>query len=183
MHIPIQMTGVVLQHEHRAHNTRSYPIDSPHACARIVALTLVCDGQVKRSELDKVDELRGLTHIGLTGAEFRSAIDALCADLLAAAKAEGDQHCRIDPMMIEQWMSEVRDPALRRTVLRLCSALIHADGFVHECESMVMLAAIEHWGIRPEGLEAFDPLASEVDIVLPRNRRVPALDPTRHATS
>ena len=74
--------------------------------------------------------------------------------MLVTAKAEGDDACRIEPMMIEQWMSEVRDAELRRTVLRLRRAVIDADGYVIESESMWMLTAIEHWGIRPGGLEA-----------------------------
>ena len=163
-----------------APNTRSYAIDSPHACARIVALTIVCDGQVQRAELDALDEERGLEQLGLTDAEFQSVVSDLCADLLVTAKAEGDDECRVDPIVLEQWMSEVHDPALRRTVLRLCSAVIHADGYVHESESMLMLAAIDHWGIRPEGREPFDALSSEVDIVLPRRWRKHVLESTRH---
>ena len=63
---------------------------------------------------------------------------------------------------------------MRNHLLRLCSAMIHADGYVHEAESTLMLAAIEHWGMRPEGLEALDPLTSEVDVVLSRWSRDPA---------
>ena len=177
----IRTGSASVQPVQRAHTTRLYPIDSAHACARIVALTLICDGQVKRSELDRLVELRGLEQLGLTGAEFQSVVSALCADLLATAKAQGKEDCRIDPMLIEQWMAEVRAAALQRTVLSLCSAIIHADGYVHESESMLMLASIEHWGIRPEGLEALDPLSSEVDIVLPRRGHEPVPHRPRHA--
>ena len=177
----IRTGGASVQPVQRAHTTRLYPIDSAHACARIVALTLICDGQVKRSELDRLVELRGLEQLGLTGAEFQSVVSALCADLLATAKAQGKEDCRIDPRTLEQWMSEVRDAELQRRVLGLCSAVIHADGYVHESESMLMLAAIEHWGIRPEALEAFDPLSSEVDVVLARRRREPVVDRPRRA--
>ena len=165
----------------QAPDSGAYAIDSPRACARIVALTLVCDGQVQQSELDTLDELRGLEQLGLTDAEFQSVVSDLCADLLVTAKAEDDDECRIDPLMVEQWLSEVHDAGLRRMVLGLCSAVIHADGYVHESESMLMLAAIEHWGIRPEGLDAFDPLSCEVDVMLPRRWREPAPDRPRHA--
>ena len=164
----LQTTRVAVQPAHRAHAMRPYPVDSPNACARIVSLTLVCDGQVKRSELALFDQLRGLEQLGLTRAEFQMVLSSLCADLLATARARGDGHCSIGPMLIGQWMGEVRDAGLRRMVLRLCSAMIHADGYVHEAESTLMLAAIEHWGMRPEKLEALDPLTSEVDVVLSR---------------
>ena len=115
---------------------------------------------------------------------LQSVVSDLCADLLLTAKAEGDDECRIDPSMIEQWLSEVQDSDLQRTVLQLCGGVIHADGYVHESESMVMLAAVEHWGMRPEGpegLEAFDPLFCEVDVMLPRHSREPVGERSRHA--
>lgn len=171
-----KMLGVAVRPEQNL-----YPIDSPHACARIVAVALVCDGEVTRPELAMLNELQVLERLGLSGAEFQSVVSDLCADLLATAKAEGDDECRIDPMLIERWMSGVHDPALQRAVLSLCSAVIQADGYLQESESMLMHAAIEHWGIRPEGLGAFDPLSSEVDIVLPRRRRAPVPDRPRHA--
>ena len=93
-------------------NNALIPIDGSPVCARIVALTRVCDGEFQRSELDMLDELQGLERLGLTSAEFQSVVSDLCADLLATAKAEGDDECRIHPMMMEQWMAEVRDAAL-----------------------------------------------------------------------
>lgn len=176
-----QTTGAAGRPENRPHNPNLYPIDSPHACARIVALTLVCDGEVQRSELDMLDKFQGLEWLGLTSAEFQSVISDLCADLLATAKAEGADECRIDPKMIEEWMAEVGDAALQRKVLSLCSAVIHADGYIHKSESMLMFAAVEHWGIRPEGLKALDPLSIEAGVVLPRRRREPVLERTRPA--
>ena len=165
----------------QAQELGSYEINSPRACARIVALTLVCDGEIQRPELDRLDELHALEQLGLTDAEFQSVVSDLCADLLLTAKAEGDDECRIDPSMIEQWLSEVQDSDLQRTVLQLCGGVIHADGYVHESESMVMLAAVQHWGMRPEGLEAFDPLFCEVDVMLPRHSREPVGERSRHA--
>ena len=39
-------------HHHRNHPMRSYPRNSPQAAARIVALLLIADGHVSRSEMD-----------------------------------------------------------------------------------------------------------------------------------
>jgi len=179
----LQTTGSAVAVGYDARYSNPYPIDSPHACSRIVALTLVCDGEVQGSELDRLDEFQGLSRLGVTSAEFQRVVSDLCSDLLLTAKSEGEDECRIDPLMIGQWMSEVRDAALQRTVVSLCSAVIRADGYIHESESMLMLAAVEHWGIRPEGLEAFSPLSSEVDVVLSRRRREPVPDRPQPAAS
>jgi len=181
MRTHIQTTGPAVPNGYDARNSNPYPIDSPHACSRIVALTLVCDGEVQVCELDRLDQVQGLARLGLTSAEFQWVVSDLCADLLLTAKSDGEDECRIDPMMIGQWMAEVHDATLQRTVVSLCSAVIRADGYVHESESMLMLAAVEHWGILPEGLEAFDPLSSEVDVVLSRRRREPVPDRPQHA--
>ena len=52
-------------------------------------------------------------------------------------------------------MAEIDDPELRRKALRLCVAVVEADGQVAEGESVVLAAAVEHWGphremLRPE---------------------------------
>ena len=42
-------------------------------------------------------------------------------------------------------MAEIDDPKLRRKVLRLCVAVVEADGQVDEGESAVLVAVVEHW--------------------------------------
>ena len=70
---------------------RSYPVDSPQAAARIVALTVLAD-----------------------------------------------------------LMGEIQDPALRLKLLRLCVELAEVDAHVAEGESIVLIAAVEHWGLHHE---------------------------------
>ena len=55
-------------------------------------------------------------------------------------------------------MAEVDEPALRARVLSLCMSVVQADGHVAEGESIVLGAAVEHWGLhsmmlRSAGLE------------------------------
>ena len=44
-------------------------------------------------------------------------------------------------------MAEIDDPKLRRKVLRLCIAVVKANGRVDEGESVVLVAVVEHWGL------------------------------------
>ena len=48
----------------------------------------------------------------------------------------------------------IDDPALRLKLLRLCVSIVEADGHVAEGESIVLLAAVEHWGLHREMLKA-----------------------------
>ena len=70
IHIPTDSSSTCVH----ARNIRSCEINIPYACTRIVALTLVCDGQVQRSELGTLDELRGFEQLGLTDAEFQAVV-------------------------------------------------------------------------------------------------------------
>jgi hypothetical protein len=132
---------------------RYYPHDSPQAAARLLALTLVSDGQLQTAELQALARSRAPERLGLTEAEFHAVVHGLCDDLLAdRSHIEGDA-CVLDPATIAWLFEQVSHPALRRKVLRLAMQCIHADGRLHEGEMRVLLAAVDHWSMRPEGLE------------------------------
>lgn len=133
---------------------RFYPPDSPEAAARIVALALICDGQVQRTELDALEALRAPERLGLTPEALRGVVHELCADILARAAERGEAACHIDLETIEQLLGDVTKPRLRRRVLQLVTAVIGADREVHEGESIVVLTAMEHWGFPPQALIA-----------------------------
>jgi uncharacterized tellurite resistance protein B-like protein len=126
---------------------RSYPKNSPEAAARIVALTLISDGQLKKAELEILESSRAHERLGLRAEQLRGVVHALCADLLAQAALQGESDCLIDPTLIDALLAEVDALDLRRTVLRLCLQVIHADGHLHDGESTVLLALVERWGI------------------------------------
>ncbi len=126
---------------------RPYPKDSPEAAARIVALTLISDGQLKKAELAILESSNAHARLGLRREQLRGVVHALCADLLAQAAARGASDCLIDAPLIDSLLTDVAAVDLRRTVLRLCLQVIHADGHVHDGESTVLLALVERWGI------------------------------------
>ena len=49
--------------------------------------------------------------------------------------------------MLSELMAEIDDPDLRLKLLHLCAAVVEADGYSAEGESIVMGAAVEHWGL------------------------------------
>ena len=132
---------------------RPYPSNSPRAAARIVALATLADGNLCKAELDILDRLRAYEQLGLERAEFHAVVHTLCEDLLTPAHLTWADVCPVDPRTLAELMAEVDDPELRLKVLRLCISVCEADGHVAEGEEIVLVAAVEHWGLHREMLQ------------------------------
>lgn len=129
---------------------RTYATDSPQAAARIIAITLVSDGHVSKTELDLLEQVGACRLLGIDRAEMLGVLQALCDDLLQARHPHWADACQIDPRTLSQLMAEVEDPALRIEVLRLCVAVAEADGHVADGESIVLVSVVEQWGLQRE---------------------------------
>jgi hypothetical protein len=68
---------------------RTYPCNSPEAAARIVALVLIADGHVCRSEFDAMNQLDAHAELGLPPDTLPRVVHTLCEDLLMWAYASG----------------------------------------------------------------------------------------------
>jgi uncharacterized tellurite resistance protein B-like protein len=130
---------------------RSYPRNSPEAAARLVALALLADGDLSRVELQTVEALQVHQRLGLSREALREVLHGFCEDLLSTHRPWGAS-CRIDPQTLDSLLAEVDEPALRRLVLQLCVAIVEADQHIAEGESMVLVAAVEQWGLQQEML-------------------------------
>jgi len=127
---------------------RSYPINSPQAAARIVALAMLADGQMCRAEINVLDRLRAHEQLGLRADELHSVVHSMCNDLLSAAELTWAHACQVDPRTLAKLMAEIDDPELRLKILGLCIAVIEADGRVVAGEAIVLMVAVEHWGLQ-----------------------------------
>ncbi len=137
---------------------RTYPKNSPQAAARIVALTLIADGDIGEAELALLDDLAAHRQIGLPRDAMHAIFDTFCADLLSSNQLAYGHACPVDEFVLEELMGEIDDPALRRKVLDLCVKLAEVDDHVAEGESIVLIAAVAHWGLHHHMLGAFDPV-------------------------
>lgn len=126
---------------------RSYPANSPQAAARIVALTVVADGDIGNAEIEWLDRLAVHEQLGLARDELHALLDTFCEDLLASNQLQWADVCPVDERTLADLMDEIQDPALRLKVLRLCVELAEVDAHVDEGESIVLVAAVEHWGL------------------------------------
>lgn len=127
---------------------RTYPKNSPQAAARIVALAMLADGQMCRAEITALDRLRAHEQLGLRPDELHSVVHSMCNDLLSTAELTWADACQVDPQTLIQLMAEIDDSELRLKVLGLCVAVVEADGQVAAGEAIVLMAAVEQWGLQ-----------------------------------
>ena len=148
---------------------RTYPNNSPQAAARIVALTLVADGHVSSAELDVLERADAYRQLGITRAQMQAVLQGFCEDLLAAHRSTCTDACHIEPRTLAQLMAEIDlhrlfsfqrflmaeidYPALRMSVLQLCVAVAEADDHVADGESIVLVGAVENWGLHRQMLQ------------------------------
>ncbi|MBC7699786.1 TerB family tellurite resistance protein [Aquabacterium sp.] len=126
---------------------RSYPVNSPQAAARVIALTLVADGDIGENEIEWLDRLAVHGQLGLARHELHALLDTFCEDLLSSGQLTWADVCPVDERTLADLMGEIQDRELRLKLLRLCVALAECDAHVAEGESIVLVAAVEHWGL------------------------------------
>lgn len=124
---------------------RSFPRNSPEAAARIVALMLISDGHVCRSEVEALQRLQIEHELGLAPGSFAQVVHTLCEDLLMGAYGGGSMMCSVDEATLASLLAEVDEPGLQAKVLRLASAAAEADKHLADAEALVMAAAHRHW--------------------------------------
>jgi len=129
---------------------RRYPANSPQAAARIVALTVVADGDIGDAEVEWLDRLAVHEQLGLARHELHALLDVFCEDLLSSDQLKWADACPVDQRTLADLMGEIQEPALRVKLLRLCVDLAEADAHVDEGESIVLAAAVEYWGLHYE---------------------------------
>jgi hypothetical protein len=69
-------------------------------------------------------------------------------------KPEPDLLDQRDARTLSPLMSDIADPALRRRLLALCTVDIGADPHLADTESLLLLAAVEHWDLTQGVLQA-----------------------------
>lgn len=121
---------------------RSYGTDSREAVGRLLALTMITDGDMARCEAVEMADTDAYRRLGLTDVEFSELLDQLCSDLLANAQ---ETEVRLGMGMIDRLLLEVADPALREDVLHAMHRIAEADGRIHEAESILLERATAKW--------------------------------------
>ena len=144
-----------------ASDMRKYVPNSPQAAARIIALTILADGDVDKTEFALLDELALHEELGLEREALHAVFDTFCEDLLSSKQLAWADNCPVDEYTLAELMREIDDPALQRKVLDLCVRLAEVDGHVAAGESIVLVAAVEHWGLHRHMLRRYGAMLSQ----------------------
>ncbi len=123
---------------------KTYPINSPEAMARILAMTMIADARLDDRELEIMDSLRLYDVLGIGKTEFSKVVKDYCDDLVAAGAPDG----RIDLMdrdRIHAVVDLVDDPAKREDVANMVLNIVKADGDFHGAELALFRYILSRW--------------------------------------
>lgn len=122
---------------------RPYVTNSPYAAGRLLALTMVVDGNLAESELSAMQRSPVLKYVALDQSEFQQLLNDLCDDLLNASSRGLVQ---IEPALIDSLLAEIDDPDLRRHLLQAMWNIADADGWLADGEAILLGRAGAAWG-------------------------------------
>ncbi|QYF93206.1 TerB family tellurite resistance protein [Massilia sp. PAMC28688] len=124
---------------------RSYTVDSPEAAGRLLALTMVSDGNLAPSEVAALQHSRILHHVALDDQQFQHLLQELCQDMLATTSRHGV--INLEPELIDRLLLEIGDPILRSRLLRAMWDIADADGWLADAEAILLSRASVVWGM------------------------------------
>lgn len=128
---------------------RTYSRNSPEAAARIVALVLISDGHVCRSEYEALNKLMGVSDLGLDPQDMPGIVQTLCEDLLMEGFDGRSILTHMGDSLMGSLTAEVDDVRLQGQVLRIAASVAHADKHLSEGETAMLDAVNNHWQARP----------------------------------
>ena len=128
---------------------RSYPRNSPEAAARIVALVLISDGHVCRSEFEALKQLDVLRHFGLDPQKMPNIVQTFCEDLLMEGFDGRSILSHVGEALMASLLAEVDQPELRAQVLDLAHSVARADKHLSEGETDMIQAIRRTWQVSP----------------------------------
>jgi uncharacterized tellurite resistance protein B-like protein len=124
---------------------RNYQPDSKEAMARILALSMLADGGLDRSELEVVASSKILARLDMTEAQFEEVVHALCQDMLQCMRGYDYGRIELDNKVINQLLAEITLPRLQKLLLSVMLAVVDADGQMSDGEAVLISQALDHW--------------------------------------
>jgi uncharacterized tellurite resistance protein B-like protein len=126
---------------------RNYQQNSSQAMARILALSMLADGGLDRSELEVVDSSKILSRLGMTEAQFEEVMHALCQDMLQCMRGYDYGKIELDRKLINDLLAEITLPRLQKLLLSVMLAVVDADGKMSDGEAVLISQALDYWKV------------------------------------
>lgn len=124
---------------------RSYPRNSPEAAGRIVALLLLADGNVCRTEVNLLRRHDDEPALGLPQEAWSRLMQEAAEDLMHGLCAGSSLLSSLDEATLNAMLREVDAPHLQREVLRLVRAAAAADRHLADAEQRIVDALRRRW--------------------------------------
>lgn len=131
-----------------------YPRNSPQAAARLVALTLLADGEIGEDERQALARIDVPGRLDLRPAEFMAVVQEVAQDLLATTEGPRVGIGHLPRATLLHMLDAVDDVGLRLILLNLCVALSRADQRVAPGEYEVLCTLADHWDLPLPPLQA-----------------------------
>jgi hypothetical protein len=103
------------------------------------------DGDIADAEIERPDRPCVLQQSRSMRRELHALLNTFCEDSLSSDPLKSADTRPVDQRTRAGLMPEIQDPTLRRKRLRLRVELAEADAHGAEGESIVLVAAAEHW--------------------------------------
>ena len=114
-----------------------------------MALVLISDGHVSKSEFESLNQHDGVRDFGLDPQDMPGIVQVLCEDLLMEGFDGRSVLSHIGDGFMASLMAEVDDLQLQSKVLRVAAAVINADQHLSDGETEMLDAINRLWQTRP----------------------------------
>jgi len=128
---------------------RSFPINSPEAAARIIALVVLGDGHASPSEFESITRQIASEKLGITPDAMLNIMQTTCEDLLMERFIGGSILSHLDKSSLRSILFEVNDPELQEQVFELASHVALSDQHLSEGEADLLEFLREEWKLPP----------------------------------
>lgn len=122
-----------------------YLTNSPHAAAQVVALTVLADGLLSRSEIGALFGLRIYEQLELNAAEMQGLVEALAQDLSQLDAPAWTHEGELQPFLVTRVLEGVTAAALSQKTFDLCSLVAESDFYVCQSEKALLRLARAQW--------------------------------------
>lgn len=126
---------------------RKYAKNSPEAGARVVAMAMMADGAIDRSEILLLERRNVVARLGLEQEQFDSIYYEYCTDMLASAQRNASGQLELDKPGIKALLDEISDPVQQKKILRIMLDMVNADHRLTASEASLIALALERWNM------------------------------------
>jgi uncharacterized tellurite resistance protein B-like protein len=124
---------------------RRYPVNSPQAIARVIALTVLADGAVSRGELSSLVRYEMHQCLGVDEQAIHTVLDDFAWDLYEFGVPVWDHSGGFHPLVVQCVLDDVTDPEMRAQLYQICRNVAEADSHLSNGEQAVLQITSAQW--------------------------------------